>query len=368
MMRLKIILLLLIGTFASCKGQTNNSIKFGNFNLDSLVNKELQKKNIPSLAIGIVFDGKVVFSKAYGLANVEDGIPATEFTVYQIGSVTKVFTGHLLAQLIGEKSLSLSDPLADFFPSNLGFPKSSTGQLVSVKDMATHTSEFPRYPANLNRIDPDPIRGYSKEEMLIGIEMVTIDTVIGTKYNYSNFGYGILGVAMESLLGKELSVLMHENIFSKYGMSNSSLVYSNDIEVNLAVPYLEVSPYKRTEPWDMGTLSGAGNIFSTISDLNKFIIELMKDNEINSIQQTKHFKINETWHYGLGCFIIDSKSRNTPIIYHGGDIDGYASSFTIYPEHNFGIVILTNWGEGRIIGDVFTKLNEEITDHYLGKE
>lgn len=129
-MRLKIILLLLIGTFASCKGQTNNSIKFGNFNLDSLVNKELQKKNIPSLAIGIVFDGKVVFSKAYGLANVEDGIPATEFTVYQIGSVTKVFTGHLLAQLIIEKRLSLSDPLADFFPSNLGFPKSSTGQLV----------------------------------------------------------------------------------------------------------------------------------------------------------------------------------------------------------------------------------------------
>ncbi len=92
----------------------------------------------------------------------------------------------------------------------------------------------------------------------------------------------------------------------------------------------------------MGALSGAGNIFSSVSDLNLFMIALLKDSEINRTQQTEYLKINETWNYGLGCFVINSATKKTRLIHHGGDIDGYASYLILYPEYNGGLVILTN--------------------------
>jgi len=360
------ILIFVLTLIQSCNAQKSKFSQNDKLNIDSLINTEIAKKKIPSIVVGIVKDGKTVLARGFGYANVEDKILADENTIYQLGSVTKMFTGHLLAKLINQKEISLSDTLANFFPSSIGFPKSPTGQIVTIKEIATHSSEFPRYPENLQRIDPNPIMGYSKEEMLKGIELVSIDTVIGVRYSYSNFGYGVLGTAMANLTGKSLSTLMQKYIFSTYDMDNSSLIIEDVHKDRLAIPYLEVSPYQRTEPWNMETLSGAGNVFSSIFDLNKFMIVMLSNNEINKTQQTKYFKINETWSYGLGCFIVDSKKRTTIIIYHGGDIDGYASSLTLYPEHNLGIVILTNWGAGQIIGEAFTKINTEIENHYLG--
>jgi len=365
-MRQTAILIFVLVLMQSCNAQKNKIDQSNKLNLDSLLKTLIAEKKIPSIAVGVVKDGKVFIAKGYGYANVEGEIEADENTIYQLGSVTKMFTGHLLAKMINQQEISISDTLASFFPPSVTFPKSPTGQIVTIKEIATHSSGFPRYPENLQRIDPNPIKGYSKEEMLKGIEMVSIDTVIGVKYNYSNFGYGILGTAMENLKSKSLSTLMNEYIFSAYSMYNTSIVFLDNFKNKLAIPYLEVSPYERTEPWEMGTLSGAGNIFSSVSDLNKFMIELLSNNEINKIQQSKYLTINESWSYGLGCFIIDSKKRNTPIIYHGGDIDGYASELSIYPEHELGIVILTNWGEGQVIGEVFTKINKEIANHFLG--
>ena len=365
-MQKTISLIFILILIQSCNAQRSKSIQAEKLDPDSLINILIAEKKIPSIAVGIVKDGKVVLAKGYGYSNVEDKIEANENTIYQIGSVTKMFTGHLLAKLINKHKISIHDTLANFFPSSIIFPKSPSGQDVTIKEIATHSSEFPRYPENLQRIDPNPIKGYSKEEMLKGIEMVSIDTVIGVRYNYSNFGYGVLGIAMENLMRKSLTELMDQNIFSNYDMKTTSLEFKDDFKDKLAIPYLEVSPYEKTEPWDMETLSGAGNIFSSVSDLNKFMIELLSTNEINAIQQTKYFKINETWSYGLGCFIIDSKKRDTQIIYHGGDIDGYASELSVYPEHQLGIVILTNWGEGQVIGEAFTKINKEIANHFLG--
>lgn len=335
--------------------------------LDSLIQKQVMEKSMPSLAIGIVKDGKVVMAEGYGYANMEDRVPASAYTVYQIGSVTKMFTGHLLAQLIHAQKMSITDTLAGYFPAGVVFPESPAGEQVTIKEIATHSAEFPRYPENLHRTDPDPIRGYSKQQLMEGIESVVIDTAIGIRYNYSNFGYGVLGAAMENRMGKSLAVLMEDYIFVPYHLNSTSLVLKEELNENLAVPYLEVSPMKRTEPWNMEALSAAGNAFSSVSDLNTFMIKMLLDNQVNRIQQQRYFQINDTWHYGLGCFVIDSQKRNTRIIYHGGDIDGYASSLTLCPEYDLGFVMLTNWGEGQLVGEVFTKISDKILNHYLGK-
>ncbi|MDC8004079.1 serine hydrolase [Aureisphaera galaxeae] len=352
---------------SSCYAQTLPTKKGIVLHLDSLVKKQQAERNIPSLAVGIVKDGKVVLAKGYGYANVEEKIKADGHTVYQLGSVTKMFTGHLLASLILQDKMQLSDTLSNYFPTSLEFPVGRKGQVVTIRDIATHSSEFPRYPVNLKRTDPYPIDGYSKEELLKGISRVKLRKEIGKKYKYSNFGYGVLGIAMENRMGKELSGLMHDEIFSKYGMNNSSLMLNEGIQQKLATPYLEVSPLTQTEPWNMEALAGAGNLFSSVTDLTQFMLALLKEGAINKIQQTPYLQINDSWSYGLGCFIVDSKKRNTPVIYHGGDIDGYASSLSLYPEYGLGFVILTNWGEGQSIGQAFETISKEIVDHYLGK-
>lgn len=322
---------------------------------------------MPSIAVGIVHNGEVILAKGYGYADVENKVLVTENSIYQVGSVTKVFTGHLLANFISQKAISLDEPVADFFPESVRFPKSQSELNITIKEIATHSAEFPRYPANLQRIDPNPIRGYSIEEMYDGIEMVTIDTISGTRYNYSNFGYGILGVAIENRFDMDLSKLMDEYIFTPYSMNHTSLYLNDSIKKELAVPYLNNAPYRKTEPWAMGTLSGAGNLFSSVSDLNKFMIRMLEMNEVNRTQQRKYLYINETWSYGLGCFIVDSKKYDTQVIYHGGDIDGYASSLNVYPEYNLGFVILTNLGEGEIVGETFSLIGDFIATNFLAR-
>ena len=359
-----ILLLIFLGT--SCKGQKQDQTQSLELALETFINQEIEKHKIPSLAVGIVQNGEVVMAKGYGFADVEKKSPATEHTIYQIGSVSKMFTGHVLARLLLKKEISLDDKVSKFFPEHVNFPLSPSGQSPRIKNIATHSSEFPRYPHNLERIDPHPIKAYTKEQMYEAIEQISIDTLIGSRYNYSNFGYGVLGTAMENLTEKSLAKLMDEIIFAPYGMKSSSLLPTASIEKKLATPYLAVSPYEQTEPWNMEALSAAGNVFSSIADLNKFMLELSSNQEVNQVQQSEYFKINDSWSYGLGCFIVESKKRETKVIFHGGDIDGYASSLSLYPEHKLGIVMLTNWGEGQVIGVAFDGIYEIILDYYLG--
>ena len=335
--------------------------------LDSLVDIYLTDSLIPSIAIGIVRDQEVIISKGYGWSNLEEQTPATDSTIYQLGSVTKMLTGHVLAHLVLNEEINLSQTIHQFYPS-IDFPTGLLGQKVRVIDLATHSAQFPRYPTNLNRIDPYPINGYSVEELLKGIQMVQIDTSIGHTYRYSNFGYGVLGTAIEVSQQKDLDHLMAETIFLPYHMTLSSLSHPKSQQDLLATPYLEVVPVTATDPWEMGALSAAGNVFSTVKDLNRFMIQCMKDDSINIIQQTAYLDINDSWSYGLGCFIVDSEKWQTKAIYHGGDIDGYASSLTFYPEFKIGFVFLTNWGEGQVIGNCFSAISSLIMDYLMATD
>lgn len=353
---------LLLSFAVACRGQNeNNSSKAETFaKIEKIATEGIKNHNFPSISIGIVLDGKIIYAKGFGYANRESKKLADADTVYQLGSVTKTFMGNLLAQLIAEKQVSLDDSIAKYFPDSLKFPTDKNGKAITVKDIATHSAEFPRYPDNLVRTDGEPIHGFSKQQLYQGIELVRINNPVGVRYSYSNFGYGVLGTGLENLTEKTLSELFTQRIFQPLKMNNSNLVLTDKLKANLAVPYRDDNPNQRTEPWEMGALSGAGSIFSSVNDMNLFMNEMLKDTEVNRIQQTEYLKINETWNYGLGCFVINSKTRNTKIIHHGGDIDGYASYLILYPEFKGGLIILTNSGMGRQFGEIAEGINEVV--------
>lgn len=360
---------LLSVTFA-CYGQNPNvSSNTETFTkIEKIATEGIKQNNFPSISIGIVLNGKIIYAKGFGYADRENKKLADADTIYQLGSVTKTFTGNLLARLIAEKQLSLDDPISKYFPDSIKFPTDKNGKAITVKDIATHSAEFPRYPENLDRIDGEPIRGFSKEQLYQGIELVRINDPAGIRYSYSNFGYGVLGTALENLTDKTLSELFTQRIFQSLKMNNSSLALNEKNKANFAVPYRDDNPKQRTEPWEMGSLSGAGNIFSSVNDLSLFMNEVLKDSEVNRIQQTEYLKINETWNYGLGCFVINSKTRKTKIIHHGGDIDGYASYLILYPEFKGGLIILTNSGMGQQFGEVAEGINEIVFTELFKKK
>jgi len=236
--------------------------------------------------------------------------------------------------------------------------------------MATHSAGFPHYPDNLERVDPDPILGYTKEQLYRGIEMVDIETIPGEEYNYSNFGYGVLGTALENATGKPLNELLQTYLFEPAGMQHSSLLINEEIREKLAVPYLEINPYQTTEPWQMEAMAGAGNVFTNLEDMNKFLMHLLEKNDTNRLQQTPILNVNDsgTWRYGIGSFIVNTQDLGTLRIHHGGDVDGYASTINLYPEYDLGMVIMTNNGEGSILADAFNEIRSFVTDYYINSK
>lgn len=325
--------------------------------IDRLAADGIRDLNMPSIAIGIVLDGKTIYAKGFGYADKEKKKLANADTVYQLGSVTKTFTGNLLARLILDKKISLEDPLEKYFPMTVKIPTDPNRRVITIKDIATHSAEFPRYPDNIGRVDGDPLLGFSKTQLYKGIELVRIDNPIGVRYLYSNFGYGVLGTALENATNRPLANLFKEQILRPIGMKSSSLILNDKIRANLATAYRKDDPSVRTQPWEMGALSAAGNMFSTASDMSLFMIEMLKDTEVNRIQQTAYLKVNDTWSYGLGCFPIASKSRNTRLIHHGGDLDGFASYLILYPEFKGGLIVMTNSGV-RGFGELAERIND----------
>lgn len=123
-------------TFLSCNSSSYKKEQFADLN-QSLY-EVFSESELPGIAIGIVMEGKVVYASAFGFADMEDEVAATTQTVFQIGSVTKMFTGYVLASLIHQGKILLSDTLSKYFPDSIRFPVSPDGREITVKDIATY--------------------------------------------------------------------------------------------------------------------------------------------------------------------------------------------------------------------------------------
>ncbi len=334
--------------------------------VDSIIKSRMGNR-FPSVSVAIVIDGKLAYTKAYGYANQQKKIPATTNTCYQIGSSTKIFIGNLLAKMIVQNKVFLFDSIQKYFPANVRFPLDSNGKAITIFNLATHTASIPRYPGNLIRTDGEPILGFSQSQLYTGINLMKLSAKVGTRLDYSNFGFGIIGTALENISGKSLSTLLAENIFSPLKMENTSLVLTDKIKAILAIPYRDDDTNVPTQPWDMGYLSAAGNIFSNAEDLSKFLIyQINESDAATKLQHQSFFPIAENVGYGLGCFTGFSKSKNTRVVYHGGDVDGYASDCNFLPDRKMGVVILTNCGIGRAFSEISNAVFNEVFQ-YINK-
>jgi len=289
-------------------------------------------------SIAFIKNGNVHF---YGVKRVNDSITAVDNArnVFEIGSITKVFTSTLLAYAVTEGKVKLDDTISD----RLGFPLRNAVE-ISYTQLANHTSGLPRMPSNFNfsaMLSPsNPYKNYNNADLesFLKNEMKVMQNP-GEKYDYSNVGAGTLGYVLCKIANADFQTLADQKIFSPYGMTNTTTVRST-IE-NRLVSGLNAQG-EVTSNWDLGALTGAGGILSTVEDLSRFAqAQFDSTHTALTLTRTSTFRVNDHLEVGLGWHILHAETGDT-WHWHNGGTGGYTSSMAIDVKNKTGIVILTN--------------------------
>jgi serine-type D-Ala-D-Ala carboxypeptidase/endopeptidase len=265
-------------------------------------------------------------------------------TIFEIGSVTKVFTSLLLMDMVTRGEVSLNDPVAKYLPGTVKVPTRS-GREITLLDLATHTSGLPRLPGNMKPKDPhNPYVDYTVEQMYEFLSGYTLTREIGEKYEYSNFGAGLLGHVLSLRAGTDYETLVMTRISKPLGMESTRARLSPQMQARLATGHDQGgSPVMN---WDLPTLAGAGALRSTANDMLRFLAANMglSKSMLLPAMQKAHAMQKPTGtpnlSIGLGWHILSN--FGTEIVWHNGGTGGYHSFTGFDKKKGLGVVVLSN--------------------------
>jgi D-alanyl-D-alanine-carboxypeptidase/D-alanyl-D-alanine-endopeptidase len=281
---------------------------------------------------------------AYGLADRQHARPVDGDSVFEIGSVTKVFTSLLLALAVQRGEMALDDPIAKYLPPAVATP-SRGGRSITLLDLSQHTSALPRLPANLHPSDiNNPYAHYTVEQLYECLSGVSPSRDIGSVVEYSNLGGGLLGHLLARHAAKDYETLIHEEIAAPLGMRHTAIRVTPEMSSRFARGHdMSLEP---TPNWDLPTLAGAGALRSTANDLLIFL-DAFLDHAPNALAPAMaamlmhrrpaglpHLEI------GLGWSVLVEHSRE--IVWHNGGTGGYRSFVGFDPQRQVGVVVLGN--------------------------
>jgi CubicO group peptidase (beta-lactamase class C family) len=278
--------------------------------------------------------GETIFSKGYGLANAELGIPNTPQTKFRIGSITKQFTAMAILILNEQGKLKLDDPVGKFVAAA---PK--TWEKVTIHHLLTHTSGVHSYTS-------DPSYGKSMthpetvKSMIARFKDRPLDFAPGTKFSYSNSGYFLLGAVIEKTAGKSYEAFLKEAIFDPLGLKDSGYDHPKTVLPHRASGYTRADAgLEHASYLDMGQPYAAGSLYSTVEDLARWDQALADGKLIGKDSYAKMFTpVKEHYAYGLN---VETRSGKKEIS-HGGGINGFVSFNSWYPDQKVCVVVLSN--------------------------
>ena len=277
-------------------------------------------------------------TKYYGIIKENDSIKPIENQdkIFEIGSITKVFTSTVLASLVLENKLKLTDNINSYFPF-----KFKDNVQISFASLANHTSGLPRIPENMDLSNKsNPYIAYGKneiEEFLKNYLKSKNDTSV--TYSYSNLGAGLLGYTLGLSQKTTYQKLLQTKIFDKYNMT-STYTSSENLK-NVLIKGLDENG-NEVSNWDFDVLCAAGGILSSTEDLVKFAkAQCDQKNKELTLTREPTFTINDQMKIGLGWHILKSQNSSS-FVWHNGGTGGYTSSMAVDVENKFAIIILSN--------------------------
>ena len=308
--------------------------------LKETIREKVDNGTHESLFVGIIdWDGTEQYYYGH---TAKDENPIDENTIFEIGSVSKVLTSLILADMVVHDEISLDDPIDKFLPENVKTP-SFNGEKISLLDLATHTSGLPVMPNYPPNPDLDKKYEYNQDGIYEYLADFVIHREIGSQYEYSNTGGSLLGHLLSLHEGKSYEQTLKERVLDKLGMDSTCVNQCDKLQDWSAKPHSLGEQVDGVNLPD--ELAGAGAIRSSGKDMLTFLSYAMdfEDSELQSafeLTQTANHKINEIQSIGLGWQIIDNGERN--IIFHNGATKGFASYVGFDSDANQGVVVLTN--------------------------
>ena len=305
--------------------------------------KYLRTANGPGGTVMVIQHGKVLYSEAFGKADVEAGREITLATNFRLASVTKQFTAMAVLMLADRSKLSLDQTVSEFFPEF-----APVGKTITVRHLLTHTSGLVEYedvmPESTNTplLDQDVLRLIKDTD--------STHFAPGTRFEYSNSGFALLALIVEKASGRSFARFLKENIFAPLGM-NATLAYEKGItEVSdRAYGYspdtIHAGKFERTDQSLTSAVLGDGGIYSSVNDLRKWdealkagtLVSKKTMEEILAHQAT--VEEGKTW-YGYGWFI--GSIDGVPAYYHGGTTVGFRTFILRIPDTSLTVITLFN--------------------------
>jgi CubicO group peptidase (beta-lactamase class C family) len=297
----------------------------------------------PGCAVSIIRDGKVIFQKGYGMANLEYDIPISAGTVFDLASVSKQFTGYAISTLIQEGKLSPDDDIHRYLPDlpQLGYP-------ITVRNLIHHTSGLRDWPETLHAAGWrfDDVFTFSDIQRMVK-QQRELDFAPGSQYSYSNTGYNMLAEIVRKVSGQSLRQWEAEHIFKRLGM-NATVVMEDYGEI---IRQRAVSYYPNGKDFRVATgglvAYGSSSVFSSIEDLNKWVIFFTgalrsKDPVVTRMLECDSLSNKGTVPYGYGLEVLKHKGVNT--ISHTGGWQGYRTLILHFPDDQLSLILLSNHG------------------------
>lgn len=293
--------------------------------------------------VGAVIEGGVVRFGAAGAVAVGDQVAVGPDSVYEIGSITKVFTALLLADAVRRNEVRLDQPVAELLPAGTIVP-SRDGREITLVDLATHTSGLPRMPGNFAPADPsDPYADYGPAELYAFLATYELPREIGAVMEYSNLGAGLLGQALVERTGKEYETLVTERILMPLGLSDTAVSLSEARAARLAFGHdVALMPAGN---WHFAALVGAGGLNSSATDMAKFVAAALAEEGPLAAAFADMLAVRRPtgqpgMEIGLGWMI--SQHGDDEIVWHNGGTGGYRSFAGYLKQAGRGAVVLSN--------------------------
>jgi CubicO group peptidase (beta-lactamase class C family) len=290
----------------------------------------------------------------YGTLGLTDKRRMDGRTVFDVGSISKVLTALLLADMAQHREVAIDDPAAKYLPG-VSIP-SRDGRTITLADLATHTSGLPLRPGNLPAKDPaNPYAGYTREDLFAFLSSYKLAHTPGTTYDYSNVGFGLLGVTLAERAKENFSDLAAARITGPLGMTDTRIVPTDDMTKRAATGY--DGDRNPVPHWDMGVLSSAGGYRSTADDLLKLVDAFLGFHKsplfpaMNAMTKTQRpGGMNPATAIALAWNIDDADGRE--IIWKNGSVGGYRTFIGFNRKARLGVVALINAQTGDGVDDI----------------
>jgi CubicO group peptidase (beta-lactamase class C family) len=295
------------------------------------------------LGVGIVVgvidaNGRRVVS--YGQLAKDDKRPLDGDTVFEIGSITKVFTSLLLMDMTRRGEVSPSDPVSKYLPAGVKVAERN-GRKITLADLATHTSGLPRMPTNFAPKDPEnPFADYSVQQLYDFLSSYHLTRDVGSQFEYSNVGVGLLGHALSLRAGTSYETLVRSRICEPLGMPDTRITLTPGMKERLATGHN--GALVAVSSWDIPTLPGAGALRSTANDMLIFLAANL-GYFTTPLAGAMADQVSARWGvvtgYGWGPARTQSGKQ---VVAHTGGTGGYQSYAGFDPQARVGVVVLSN--------------------------